>query len=56
MRNLGAVCSILFDFVFILKCHIYHMSSRATIPEYQLLGDTKALARYVTLCLQHRVT
>ena len=28
------------------------MSYRATIPEYQPLGDTKALVRYVTLCLQ----
>ena len=29
--------------------NIYHMSSWATIPEYQPRGDTKALARYVTL-------
>ena len=36
--------------------NIYHMSSRATIPEYQPLGDRKALARYVTLFLRHRVT
>ena len=35
--------------------NIYHMSSRATIPEFQPLGDTKALARYVTLCLRHQV-
>ena len=28
------------------------MSSWATIPEYQPLNNTKALARYVTLCLQ----
>ena len=31
-------------------------ASRATIPEYQPLGGTKALARYVILCLRHRVT
>ena len=31
------------------------MSSRASLPEYQPLGDTKlAMARYVTLCLWHR--
>ena len=28
--------------------HIYHMSSRASFPEYQPLCDTKTLARYVT--------
>ena len=28
--------------------NIYHMSSRATTPEYQRLGDTKALARYMS--------
>ena len=28
------------------------MSSRATIPEYWPLGDTKALAGYVTRCRQ----
>ena len=32
------------------------MSSRVIIPEYQPLGDTKALARYVTICLWHCVT
>ena len=32
--------------------NIYHMCSRATIPECQPLGDTKVLTRYVTLCLQ----
>ena len=31
------------------------MFSRATITEYQPLGDTKAPARYVTPCLRHRV-
>ena len=36
--------------------NIYHMSSRATIPEYRHLGNMKALARYVTLCLRHRMT
>ena len=34
---------------------IYHTSSWATIPEWHPLGDTKALARYVTLCLWHQV-
>ena len=29
------------------------MSSRATIPEYQPLGDMKALARCVTRCRRH---
>ena len=30
--------------------NIYHMSSWATIPEYQPLNDTKALGCYVTRC------
>ena len=34
--------------------NIYHMPSRATIPEYQPFSDTKNLARNVTLCLRHR--
>ena len=34
---------------FYLKCHItYITSSRATIPEYKSLVDTKALVHYVT--------
>ena len=43
-------------FYFNMSHDIYHMSSRATLPEYQPHGDTKALARYVTLCLWNRVT
>ena len=44
---------------FYLKCHITHIKclfGRLYLPEYQPLGDTKALARYITLCLRHRVT
>ena len=37
--------SIFFDFAFILKCHITYISH--VIPEYQPLGDKKALARFV---------
>ena len=45
MRNLRAVRSILFDgFNFKMSHNIYHMSSRATIQEYQPLRDTKVLA------------
>ena len=59
-RNKESTSSV-FHFIwlrFYLKMshNIYHMSSRATIPEYQPLGDTKALARYVTRCRRQRVT
>ena len=35
---------------------IYHMSSRATKPDYQPLGDTKALARCVTRCRRQKAS
>ena len=43
-KQIRGVCSILIDLFFIFKMshNIYHMSSPATLPEYLLLGDTKA--------------
>ena len=57
-RNEESTSSV-FHFIWLcfywkMSHNIYQMSSWATIPEYQPLNDTKALARYVTLCLQQR--
>ena len=51
--NLWAVCSILFDFVFIYKCHITYITCLLRqLLEYLPLGERKALVHYVTLYLR----
>ena len=47
MKNIQAIGSIFFDIVLILKYHVFFGDSTRIL----FLGDTKALARNVTLCV-----
>lgn len=48
----------IYQFCYYLKTlyNIYRMCFRATITEYLSLGYKKALVRYVTICVRHRLT